>query len=137
VKLTAPIHAQTATAVKKIGGFIVVSYSARHKPTVKVVLPRSIGPVPYRGGYGPLRPTDRLTRAWCPRQLTAMTFHPVRRVGWIFLNSSLFNNKPSAKHAHWAGEGELARVLRQKLDRNGFAGGELSALIEIGEDHFV
>ena len=71
MKLTAPIQAQTATAVKKISGFFVVSYSATYTLTVKVVLPRLIGPVPYRGGYGPLRPTDRLTRAWCPQQLTA------------------------------------------------------------------
>src|SRR5215470_8185516 len=49
----------------------------------------------------------------------------------------LFDNEASAKHAHRAREREFTRFLGKELDRNGLAGWQFGALLEVRKDHFV
>src|SRR5262245_33582431 len=49
----------------------------------------------------------------------------------------LFDDEASAKHAHRAREREFTRFLGKELERNGLAGRQFGALLEVRKDHFV
>src|SRR6516225_4101405 len=48
-----------------------------------------------------------------------------------------FDYKAAAEHAHGARERKFARLLGQEFDRDRFAGRQLRALVEVGEDNLI